>query len=89
MLLGSAAKSPSAACTLVPPEGGRLAAVHIMPELFHATGSLNFRIRPRGFALGRSFTANEPTEEEKGICLPRGSIVTIPMLPSTVTMTCK
>lgn len=71
-----------------PPEGGRLAAEHIMPELFRATGSLNFRIRPRSFALGRSLTASKPTEEEKGICLPCGSIVTIRMLPSTVTMTC-
>lgn len=88
VLLGSTAKSPSAACTLVPLRGGRLAAEHIMPELFRATGSLNFRIRPRSFALGRSLTASKPTEEEKGICLPCGSIVMIRMLPSTVTMTC-
>lgn len=31
---------------------------------------------------------SKPTEEEKRICSPYCSIVTTPMLPSTVTMTC-
>lgn len=69
-------------------EGDRLPAACIMPELFHATGSLNFRIHPRSFAFCDPVTASTPTQEEQGICLPCGSIVTIPMLPSTVTMTC-
>lgn len=67
VLLGSAAKSPSAACILVPLMGwkgrgseggeGRLPAACIMPELFHATGSPNFRIHPRSFAFCGPFTA--------------------------------
>lgn len=72
-----------------PPEGGgRLLSACIMPELFYATGSLNFCIHPRSFAFCGPFTVRKPTEEEQGICLPCSSIVTIPMLPSTVTMTC-
>lgn len=35
------------------PEGGRPAA-RIMPELFHATGSLNFHIHPHSFVENRA-----------------------------------
>lgn len=68
--------------------GGGLLPACIMPELFHATGSLNFHIHPRSFAFCGPFTASKRTEEEQRIFSPCGSIVTIPMLPSTVTMTC-
>lgn len=68
VLVGSAAKSPSAACTLFggggmgakgDGEGVRLPAACIMPELFHATGSLNFRIHPRGFAFCGPFHSEQ------------------------------